>query len=158
MNIKTDIGEQKRVYFTGITLGKNDIVKVGVYSTHRMKVSTVLKRYGKKGVMDLLIHYDLEEEILEEYHIHRLSPEEKEMMDRVEQMNKVQEDTNVSVPVEETFETTTTQEVDEEYPDMEEYDEGDFWNYPVLFDPEDEEEYGGYWGYGNNGISRLYIR
>ena len=100
---------------------------------------------------------DLEEEILKEYHIHRLSPEEKEMMDRVEEMNKVQEDTNVSVPVEETFETTT-QEVDEEYPDLEEYDEGDFWNYPVLFDPEDEEEYGGYWGYGNNGISRLYIR
>lgn len=158
MNIKTDFREQKRVYFTGITLGKDDIVKVGVYSTHRMKVSTILKRYGKKGVMDLLIHYDLEEDILEEYHIHRLSPEEKEMMDRVEQMNKVQEDTNVSVPVEETFETTTTQEVDEEYPDMEEYDEGDFWNYPVLFDPEDEEEYGGYWGYGNNGISRLYIR
>ena len=40
----------------------------------------------------------------------------------------------------------------------EEYDEGDFWNYPVLFDLEDEEEYGGCWGYGNNGISRLYIR
>ena len=108
--------------------------------------------------MDILHYYHLEEDILEEYHIHRLSPEEKEMMDRVEQMNKVQEDTNVSVPVEETFETTTTQEVDEEYPDLEEYDEGDFWNYPVLFDLEDEEEYGGCWGYGNNGISRLYIR
>ena len=25
----------------------------------------------------------------------------------------------------------------------EEYDEGDFWNYPVLFDTEDEEKYGG---------------
>ena len=151
MIIKQDYRKLDGVYFTGITLGKDDIVKVGVYSTHRMKVSTVLKRYGKKGVMDLLIHYDLEEEILEEYHIHRLSPEEKEM-------SKVQEDTNVSVPVEETFETTTTQEVDEEYPDLEEYDEGDFWNYPVLFDPEDEEEYGGYWGYGNNGISRLFGR
>ena len=128
MIIKQDYRKLDGVYFTGITLGKDDIVKVGVYSTHRMKVSTVLKRYGKKGVMDLLHYYDLEEDILEEYHIHRLSPEEKEMMDRVEQMNKVQEDTNVSVPVEETFETTTTQEVDEEYPDLEEYDEGDFWN------------------------------
>ena len=65
MNIKTDFRKQKRVDFTGITLGKNDIVKVGVYSTHGMKVSTVLKRYGKKGVMNLLLHYDLEEEILE---------------------------------------------------------------------------------------------
>ena len=156
--IKTDFREQKRVYFTGITLGKDDIVKVGVYSTHGMKVSTVLKRYGKKGVMNLLLHYDLEEEILEEYHIHRLSPEEKEMRDRVEEMNKVQEETNVSVPVEETFETTTTQEVDEEYPDLEEEIEGDFWNYPVLFDPEDEEGYGGYWGYGNNSTPRLYGR
>ena len=158
MIIKQDYRKLDGVYFTGITLGKDDIVKVGVYSTHRMKVSTVLKRYGKKGVMDLLIHYDLEEEILEEYHIHRLSPEEKEMRNMVEEMNKVQEDTNVSVPVEETFETTTTQEVDEEYPDLEEYDEGDFWNYPVLFDPEDEEEYGGYWGYGDNGIPRLFGR
>lgn len=156
--IKTDFREQKGVYFTGITLGKDDIVKVGVYSTHGMKVSTVLKRYGKKGVINLLLHYDLEEEILEEYHIHRLSPEEKEMRNRVEEMNKVQEETSVSVPVEETFETTTTQEVDEEYPDLEEYDEGDNWDYPVLFDPEDEEGYGGYWGYGNNSIPRLFGR
>lgn len=156
--IKTDFREQKRVYFTGITLGKDDIVKVGIYSTHGMKVSTVLNRYGKKGVMNLLLHYDLEEEILEEYHIHRLSPEEKERGNRVEEMNKVQEETHVSVPVEETFETTTTQDVDEEYPDLEEYDEGDNWDYPVLFDPEDEEGYGGYWGYGNNGISRLCTR
>ena len=28
--------------------------------------------------MDILHYYDLEEDILEEYHIHRLSPEEKE--------------------------------------------------------------------------------
>lgn len=158
MNIETDFRGKKRVYFTGITLGMDDFVKVGVYSTHRMKVSTVLNRYGKKGVLDLLLHYDLEEEILEEYHIHRLSPEEKEMRNRVEEMNKVQEETNVSVPVEETFETTTTQEVDEEYPDLEEYDEGDNWDYPVLFDPEDEEGYGGYWGYGDNGTPRLFGR
>lgn len=158
MNIETDFRGKKRVYFTGITLGMDDFVEVGVYSTHRMKVSTVLNRYGKKGVLDLLLHYDLEEEILEEYHIHRLSPEEKEMRNRVEEMNKVQEETNVSVPVEETFETTTTQEVDEEYPDLEEYDEGDNWDYPVLFDPEDEEGYGGYWGYGDNGTPRLFGR
>lgn len=158
MNIKTVFRELEGVYFTGITLGKDDTVKVGVYSTYGMKVSTVLKRYGKKGVINLLLHYDLEEEILEEYHIHRLSPEEKEMRNRVEERNRVQENTKVSVPMEETFETTTTQEVDEEYPDLEEYDEGDNWDYPVLFDPEDEEGYGGYWGYGNNGTPRLFGR
>ena len=112
MKIKTDFRESEGVNFTGITLGRNDIVRVGVYSTHGMKVSTVLNRYGKKGVLNLLLHYDLEEEILEEYHIHRLFPEEKEMREKVQQMNKVQEETNVSVPVEETFETTTTQDVE----------------------------------------------
>ena len=43
MIIKQDYRKLDGVYFTGITLGKDDIVKVGVYSTHRMKVSTVLK-------------------------------------------------------------------------------------------------------------------
>lgn len=158
MNIETDFRDNKRVYFTGITLGYDDIVEVGGYSTHRMKVSTILNRYGKKGVLDLLLHYDLEEEILEEYHIHRLSPEEKEMRERVQQMNKVQEETSESVPVEETFETTTTQDFDEEYPDLDEFVEDEYWDYPVLYDPEDEEGYGEYMGYGDNNRPRLYGR
>ena len=153
---KTVYREHEGVYFTGITLGKNDIVRVGVYYILGMKVSTVLNRYGKKGLLDLLHYYDLEEEILEEYHIHRLSPEEKEMMERVEQMNKVQEDTNVSVPVEETFETTTTQDLEEEYLDQEEYDEDRYWDFPVLYDPEDEEGYGCLWGYRNNYRNREF--
>ena len=106
--------------------------------------------------MNLLLYYDLEEDILEEYHIHRLSPDEKEMRDDLEKMNKVQEDTNVSVPVEETFETTTTQDVDEESPEQEEYVGNDYWIYSVLYDPEDEEGYGGYRGYGNSNRPRLY--
>ena len=156
MNIETDFRDQKKEYFTGVTLGKDDIVEVGFYSTHRMKVSTVLNKYGKKGVLDLLLHYDLEEEILEEYHIHRLSPDEKEMRDRVEEMNKVQDETNESVSVEEIFETTITLDVDEEYPDLEEYDEGWYWDYPVLYDPEDEEGYGGYRRFGNNNRTRVF--
>lgn len=158
MNIETDFRGKKRGYFTGITLGYDDIVEVGVYSTHRMKVSTILNRYGKKGVLDLLLHYDLEEEILEEYHIHRLSPEEKEMKERVQQMNKVQEETSESVHVEETFETTTTQDFDEECPDLDEFVEDEYWDYPVLYDPEDEDGYRGCMGYGNNNRPRLYGR
>ena len=158
MIIKTDFRESEGVYFTGITLGRNDIVRVGVYSTHGMKVSTVLERYGKKGVMNLLLYYDLEEEILEEYHIHRLSPDEKELREGLEQMNRVQEDTNVSVPVEETFETTTTQNVEEEYPDLDEYDEGGYRDYPVLYDPEDEDGYGGPQCYGDNNRTRVFER
>ena len=158
MNIKTDFRESEEVYFTGITLGRNDIVRVGVYSTHGMKVSTVLERYGKKGVMDLLLYYDLEEEILDEYHIHRLTPEEKELREGLEQMNKVQEETNVSVSVEETFETTTTQDVEEESLEQEEFVGNDYWIYSVLYDPEDEDGYGGYRGYGNNSTPWLYRR
>lgn len=156
MIIITDCRELEGVFFTGITLGRSDIVRVGVYSKHRMKVSTVLKRYGKKGVMDLLLYYDLEEDILEEYHIHRFSQEEKEMREMVEQMNKVQEDT--TIPEEETFETTTTQDMEVEYPDQDGYDEGGYWDYPVLYDPEDEDGYGGYMGYCNNNRPRLYGR
>ena len=154
--IKTVFRESEEVYFTGITLGRNDIVRVGVYSTHGMKVSTVLERYGKKGVMDLLLYYDLEEEILDEYHIHRLTPEETELREGLEQMNKVQEETNVSVPMEETFETTTPQDVEEESLEQEEYVGNDYWIYSVLYDPEDEDGYGGYRGYGNSNRPRLY--
>ena len=154
--IKTVFRESEEVYFTGITLGRNDIVRVGVYSTHGMKVSTVLERYGKKGVMDLLLYYDLEEEILDEYHIHRLTPEETELREGLEQMNKVQEETNVSVPMEETFETTTTHDVEEESLEQEEYVGNDNWIYSVLYDPEDEDGYGGYRGYGNSNRPRLY--
>ena len=83
IEVKNVFRELEGEYFTGITLGRNDIVKVGVYSKHRMKVSTILNRYGKKGVLNLLINYDLEEEILEEYHIHKLTPEEKEMRENL---------------------------------------------------------------------------
>lgn len=152
---KMNYKEQNGVYFTGITLGKDDIVKVGVYSSYGMKVSDILKRDGKRGVMNLLPNYDLEEEILKEYHIHKLSPEEKEMREKVEQMNKVQKETSVSVPVEEIIETIT-QDVDEEYPDLDEYDEGGYWDYPVLYDPEDEDGYGGFRGFGHNNRPMLY--
>jgi len=153
IEVKTVFREFEGEYFTGITLGKNDIVKVGVYSRHRMKVSTILNRYGKKGVLNLLINYDLEEEILEEYHIHKLTPEEKEMREKLEQMNKVQEDTNVSVTVGDTFETTTTQDVDEEYPDRKNMMRGTTGTI-LWYNPKDESWYGGPWKCRNN--NRLY--
>ena len=153
IEVKTVFRELEGEYFTGITLGKNDIVKVGVYSKHRMKVSTILNKYGKKGVMNLLLHYDLEEEILEEYHIHKLTPEENEMREKLEQMNKVQEDTNVSVTVEETIETTTTLDVDEEYPNKKNKMRGTTGTI-LWYDPKDKGRYGGPWKYVNN--NRLY--
>ena len=101
--------DKKVKSFTGITLGRNDIIKVGVYGTHRMKVSTVLERYGKKGIKELLNHYDLEEDILIEYHfLHKTNDNEQDKHDFV------QEIMSVSIPMEETFVTTTTQKREDE--------------------------------------------
>ena len=65
--------------FKGITLGKNNYIKV---EGHRMTVNTFLRKYGKDGVWSLLPYYDLDEEILKEYHIHKRTPEEKTEMEK----------------------------------------------------------------------------
>lgn len=142
--MKNKIGfRMNEKFFTGITLGKDDIIKLEGYSRSGVKVSTFLKRYGKEGVMELLHYYDLEDEILNEYHIHKLTPEEKEKMD-IKEMNKVQKSTNETVPVEETYENTLL-DIEEEYPDQD-----DYWNYPLMYDPEDEDVFEYPWGIGQN--------
>ena len=88
-------------------------------------------------------------EILEEYHIHLQTPaekgkREKERLEKekAEQINNVQRCTRVSAPEEESFETSATEVVEDDYkiPDVNE----DYRN-SVLFDPEDDpEEYSFY--------------
>ena len=108
--------DSEKEYFSGCTLGMNDLV---VRDGHRMKVSTYLKRHGKKGVMDLLHDFDLEDEILEEYNIHAMTAEEYAM--RMQKLNEVenvpvenvQESTSVSSLVQEEFVTSTTIDIEE---------------------------------------------
>lgn len=135
--------DKKEKSFTGITLGRNDIIKVGVYGVHRMKVSTVQERYGKEGVIELLNHYDLEKEILMEYH---LLPKRNE--DDQDKQDWIQELLDSPVPVGGSFVTTSTQDVDEETLDLyQEYENDlDCYDNPVSYDPEDDDEFGYPWG------------
>lgn len=135
---KTVIKDSEEEYFSGITLGKDDLVKDG---GRDVKVSTFLRKYGKDGVIELLSYYDLDEEILKEYHIHlqthaERARREKENAHKVktEQLNKVQDCTSVSSYEEEVYETTAT-EVDED--DCITLEEEDYMN-SVLYDSEDD--------------------
>ena len=140
--------DKKVKSFTGITLGRNDIIKVGVYGTHRMKVSTVLARYGKKGVKELLNHYDLEEDILLEYHLlHKTNEKEQDRQDFV------QEILSLSFPVEKTFVKTTTQ-VGKEYHDQGQYDE--YENDLDCYDNSEDNEFGPLWGPGSKYKPWIY--
>lgn len=58
------------------TLSKGDTIKNGIYAG--MKVSKCLQVYGKKSIMGILKYYDLDEEILKEYHVHTEPHKEEE--------------------------------------------------------------------------------
>ena len=116
-----------------------DTIGMGVYVGETVK--ECLKKNGRKSILEILKYYDLDEEILKEYHfrsvgIHQDSPEDK--------------DTKV-LEVEETYVSTTTQDLDEEY--FEPFEEevvDDPWYCPVDYDPEDDDEFGNPWSPGYN--------
>ena len=140
IKFKSVIKDSKEEYFCGVTLGKDDIIKDG---GHNVKISTFLKRHGKEGVIALLPYYDLEEEILEEYHIHLQTPAEKARrekekleQEKAEQMNNVQDNTTVTALEKEAFETSIT-EVEEDDNWASHLCEEDYMN-SVLYDSEDD--------------------
>lgn len=140
IKFKSVIKDSKEEYFSGVTLGKDDIIKDG---GHNVKVSTFLKRHGKEGVIALLPYYDLEDEILEEYHIHLQTPaerarreKEKLEQEKAEQMNIVQDNTTVTALEKEVFETSITEvEEDDNWASL--LCEDDYMN-SVLYDSEDD--------------------
>ncbi len=145
IEISFDIREEFHdVPFKKITLGKKDKTQEGLFPNKNIKkVTTILKKFGKKGVIRLLHYYDLDEEILEEYHIHKQTLDEKtrrekerRVKEKTEQKNTVQDCTSVSTPEEKGFETTTTEIVEDEYMTPIVNDE-DYKN-SVLYDPEDD--------------------
>jgi hypothetical protein len=146
-NIKIlfDIKEEYHdVPFKKITLGKKDKTQEGLFPNKNIRrVKTILKKFGKKGVIRLLHYYDLDEEILKEYHIHKQTPDEKirrenERLEKEksEQMTTVQDATSVFALEEEVFETTTTEVVEDDYKNTDANQE-DYIN-SVLYDPEDD--------------------
>lgn len=141
IKFKSVIKDSKEEYFSGVTLGKDDIIKDG---GHNVKVSTFLKRHGKEGVIALLPYYDLEDEILEEYHIHLQTPaerarreKEKLEQEKAEQMNIVQDNTTVTALEKEVFETSITEEDDDDDNWASHLCEEDYMN-SVLYDSEDD--------------------
>ena len=130
--------DSEKKYFSGCTLGMNDLV---VRDGHRMKVSTYLKRHGKDGVLDLLHEFELEEDILKEYLIHKETPEEKAVRmgklkkEETVQVDNVQESISVSSPVSQDFVTTTT-DIVEDVHRTPVVNREDYMNY-ALYDPLD---------------------
>ena len=113
-------------------LKMDDTIGMGVYVGETVK--DCIKKNGRKSILEILKYYDLDENILKECHYKSLGTHQ-------ENPNQVKNKVQVSKtdPVEE-FVTTTT--LDEEYLDQEEMDyENDYWNTPVLYDPEDDDEF-----------------
>lgn len=113
-------------------LKMDDTIGMGVYVGETVK--DCIKKNGRKSILEILKYYDLDENILKECHYKSLGTHQ-------ENLNQVKNNVQVSKtdPVEE-FVTTTS--LDEEYLDQEEIDyENDYWNTPVLYDPEDDDEF-----------------
>lgn len=53
-------------------LGKNDTIRIGVYEGETVK--DCIRKYGRKSILEILKYYDLDEEILMEYHYRSLEP------------------------------------------------------------------------------------
>lgn len=105
-------GNYEVIPYTNVTLGEKDKVQRGIFPNNITKVETILKRFGKEGVIKLLHYYDLDDKILHEYHI--LKREDV----IVEKKDMVQEENIESTPVEDGFETTATLILDEETQDL----------------------------------------
>jgi hypothetical protein len=128
-----------------------DTIGIGVYSGET--VEDCIKKYGRKSILELLKYYDLDENILKMYHFRSLDKDNPEK-DNKEQ-DWVQELLDYSFSVGETFETTSTQDVDEETLDLYQEYENDLDCYD---NPEDDDEFGPLWGPGNNYKPWIYGR
>lgn len=123
----------------------DDTIRIGVYEGETVK--DCIRKYGRKSILEILKYYDLDEEILKEYHYrsldsHKDSPEENGQ-------DWIQELLDSPVPVGGSFVTTTTQDEDEETLDLyQEYENDlDCYDNSVSYDPEDDDEF------GDNGYS-----
>ena len=117
-------------------LGKNDTIRIGVYEGETVK--DCIRKYGRKSILEILKYYDLDEEILMEYHYRSLEPHK----DNPEENGQdwTQEILESPFTGGESFETTTTQDVDEETLDLYQVYENDQDCYD---NSEGDEEFGG---------------
>lgn len=119
-------------------LVRSSIIKKGEFAGD--SVEYVITMCGKEGILKLLRYYNLDKKILEEYHLHKLTPKEKRKrekenleMGKNEQLTQEQVCQSVSELEEEVYETTVTLIEEEEYLDSNENN----WD-SVMYDPEDD--------------------
>ena len=118
------------------SLRMDDTIGIGVYVGETVR--DCIRKYGRKSILEILKYYDLDENILKMCHFRSLDKDNPEK-DNKEQ-DWVQELLDYSFSVGETFETTSTQDVDEETLDLYQEYENDLDCYD---NPEDDEEFGG---------------
>ena len=110
----------------------NDTIGMGVYVGETVK--DCIRKNGRESILELLKYYDLDENILKEYHYRSLGIHQDNPDDRVS--------VSVDEIVEESFVTSSTLDIDEEYLEPEEEVVDDPWYCPVDYDPEDDDEFG----------------
>ena len=59
------------------TLGYSDIIEVGLYAGSMLK--TVLAYYGKMAFLEILKYYNVDDDIMKEYHCHMPATKEEKM-------------------------------------------------------------------------------
>ena len=107
----------------------DDTIGMGVYVGETVK--DCIRKNGRESILDILKYYDLDENILKEYHYRSLGTHQDNPDDRV----------SVDEIVEEPFVTSSTLDMDEEYLDPVEETVDDPWYCPVDYDPEDDDEF-----------------
>lgn len=110
-----------------------DTIEMGVYVGETVK--DCIRKNGRESILDILKYYDLDEDILIEYHYRSLGIHQ-EKPNLVNKKDKIQVS---KTDPEEEFVTTTT--LDEEYLDPVEETVDDPWYCPVDYDPEDDDEF-----------------
>lgn len=133
-----------------MSLKMDDTIRKGVYEGETVR--DCIKKNGRRSILEILKYYDLDENILRECHFRYLGPHKDEQEKQID----VQEILNDNVPVEESFETTTTLDWDVVCPELDEEVVDDPWYYPVDYDPEDDDEFGPLWGPGSSYKPWIY--
>lgn len=147
-------------------IGFKDTIRIGVYAGETVK--DCIKKYGKKSLLEVLMYYDLDDELSRKYY-HKKDDQKVEVQtiemkdeeyphpwEGSTERNYQEYFETYDEMVEQTFVTSSTMEMGEEY--FEPVDEvvDDPWYCPGGYDPEDDYEFGENYGYVNSYKPWIY--
>jgi hypothetical protein len=119
----------------------DDTIGLGVFVGETVR--DCIRKYGRKSILEILKYYDLDEEILRDYHYKDIGPHKDSPEEDKKEQDWVQELLSSPISMEETFVTTTTQEGEDEERSLDLYEEYenemDCYENSVLDDPEDDD-------------------